>query len=119
MIDSMRPQQWRRRDRILDYDDVVEAMRRRDPVAYQRWPGVFPGWDNSPRRRREALIIRNAMPETFQEWVRAAKAEAEKVRPDGLLFVNAWNEWAEGAVLEPDQRNGDQFLQALKRGLTP
>ncbi len=117
LVDSMRPRQWRRRDRILDYGDVVYAMRARTSVPYQRWPGVFPGWDNSPRRARGALIIKNAEPDIFRDWVRAAKATAEEVRPDGLMFVNAWNEWAEGAALEPDTRHGDLFLQALKRGL--
>jgi len=82
------------------------------------FPGVCPGWDNAARRQSGALIIHDSTPELFRQWVE------EKVRitkwdllPDNLLFVNAWNEWAEGNHLEPCERWGDEYLSALRNAI--
>lgn len=103
----------------VPYNAVVERKRSQmKSGAYTHLPCVFPSWDNSPRRA-SALVIQNDDPESFTNWVRAARAYLQ-TRPEGdqILFVNAWNEWAEGCHLEPDLQLGHSFLAALKAGLT-
>jgi hypothetical protein len=96
-----------------EYEDAVaQAMARPDP-GYLRFPCVFTGWDNSPRRRTGASIFVNSTPARYQQWLESAARRALGQSPgDALVFVNAWNEWAEGAHLEPDDRNGDGYLAA-------
>jgi len=75
--------------------------------------GVMPSWDNSARRRRAAHIAHGANPLRFEKWLRglAARRLAGSYRQE--LMVNAWNEWAEKAVLEPSVQYGRAALDAL------
>ncbi len=96
---------------------VREAMRpRNEPLSV--FPCVMPGWDNSARRRTNAMVIENDDPALFGRWLAHS---AERVRGDDpdrqLVFVNAWNEWAEGCHLEPDLRHGRAFLEAARDAL--
>jgi lipopolysaccharide biosynthesis protein len=104
--------------RYFAYDDLVaHALARPDP-AYRRWPCVTPSWDNSPRRRRGASVFLGATPERFGEWVRASVAALPPGPGPRYLFVNAWNEWGEGAVLEPSTLWGTRMLEAHRDALT-
>ena len=78
--------------------------------------GVMPSWDNTARRRRAAHIAHGANPLRFEKWLRglAARRLAGSYRQE--LFVNAWNEWAEKAVLEPSAQYGRAALDALAGG---
>ncbi len=97
----------------FDYGRAVARATRRRPPEYLCFPGVMPGWDNSPRRARNATVFQGATPQRYQEWVTHAADSALQVKAgDTFVFVNAWNEWAEGAHLEPGQRYGRAFLQA-------
>jgi hypothetical protein len=70
-------------------------------------------WDNSPRRDKTAIIFHDASPEEYARWLQGVAEQFTPYSPDeNLLFVNAWNEWGEGAHLEPDQRWGRRFLEA-------
>ena len=108
-----------RENRIYDYLAVVKRMlEKRDP-PYRRFPCVTPGWDNSSRRRSNALIFKDATPLIYEKWLKAV-IETALVRSDGgsFVFINAWNEWAEGNHLEPDLKFGRAYLEATKRTLT-
>jgi hypothetical protein len=73
------------------------------------------GWDNSPRRGRHGIILLNGGPEHFERSLAEAAARAQRfVEEEQLIFVNAWNEWAEGNHLEPDQRHGRAYLEAVR-----
>lgn len=104
--------------RIYDYETVVERMQARTPVAYKRFPCVTPGWDNTPRRRRQAVVLCDSTPERYERWLRAT---VDAFRPFGpgenLVFLNAWNEWAEGNHLEPCRRWGRAYLESTRRAL--
>jgi len=79
--------------------------------------GVMCGWDNSARRSRNPDIFHGATPGLFRKWFKAAYDESVRKSADGrnaMLFINAWNEWAEGAYLEPDLKYGRAFLEAVK-----
>jgi hypothetical protein len=75
---------------------------------------VFPSWDNTPRRKTGSTVVLNSTPENYEWWLSRAIKKTRANFPDGdaLVFINAWNEWAEGAHLEPDQRYGHAFLEA-------
>ncbi len=100
-----------------DYEETVLSFLGRASVGYPRYPGIFPGWDNTPRQALRGTSFEGASPALFQAYAEAklAEAQAQFVGDERLVFVNAWNEWAEGAVLEPDQATGHGWLEALHR----
>src|SRR4029077_19879701 len=79
---------------------------------------VTPGWDNTARRSHQALVFAHASPEIYELWMTEVVADVRRKPPgERLVFINAWNEWAEGAHLEPDRRFGRQYLEATRRAL--
>jgi len=101
-----------------DYADTVLAFLDRPGVDYTRYPAVFPSWDNTPRQPLRGTSFDGASPELFQLFVEEKIEEARRLLPPGdgrLMFVNAWNEWAEGAHLEPDGGYGHRWLEALSQ----
>lgn len=100
---------------FAEYDNLVRGMRSKSEVGYRRYRCVTPGFDNSARRKKDATIILNSTPQAYGRWLQDTLiAERLATRPDDekLVFVNAWNEWAEGNHLEPDQRWGLAYLEA-------
>jgi len=103
---------------VVDYRQfVVDCVSTRDP-SYMLHRTVMPGWDNTARRMHQALVFAHASPEVYELWMREVVARAYSKPPnERLVFINAWNEWAEGAHLEPDRRFGRQYLEATQRAL--
>lgn len=105
-----------RKDRVYDYSTIMENMLRKPAPPYLRFPCVTPSWDNSARRQTDALIINNSTPVLFEIWLRQESRKALDAHPTSpVLFINAWNEWAEGNHLEPCKKWGLSYLQAVKR----
>jgi hypothetical protein len=103
---------------VYSYKRVAELMCRRDVPAYKRFPCVTPGWDNSPRRKRGAIILRGSSPRLYRRWLAATVARFQPYsHEENLLFINAWNEWGESNHLEPDKRWGRAYLEATRRAL--
>src|SRR5436190_1963098 len=111
----------RSKHKIYDYSEIVDHMLAKPYPEYKQFYCPVPGWDNTARRAEAgALILHNSTPELFEKWVKFCANETDR-RFDGdeqILFINAWNEWAEGCHLEPDQKWGDKYLAALKRAIT-
>jgi len=104
---------------IIDYRQFVLDSLARPELPYRVHRTVMPGWDNTARRPNVPMTFVNATPEVYELWLREIVARTAE-RFDGeerLVFINAWNEWAEGAHLEPDQRYGHQFLAATRRAM--
>jgi lipopolysaccharide biosynthesis protein len=101
------------------YDWRIFPKRSRayaDPV-YPLFRGVNPGWDNDARRPGRGAIFYGSSPIGYRQWLENAIEDTLRRfhKPDErLVFINAWNEWAEGAHLEPDQRYGYAYLQATR-----
>ncbi len=107
-------------NKVLEYDTLVERMLAKPIPAYTRYRCVTPGWDNSARRKQGATMFINNTPEVYGRWLQtSAIAETQSGRPadQQLVFINAWNEWAEGNHLEPDRRWGRAFLDATLNAL--
>jgi O-antigen biosynthesis protein len=101
---------------IYDYVATVEKCVTREGIGGKRHPAVFPGWDNTPRQPTRGNSFVRTTPEAFQAYCEEKLDEVHQmfVGEERLLFVNAWNEWAEGAHLEPDQHFGHRWLDAVR-----
>lgn len=101
----------------FDYRKLKEKMLAKPDLEYTRFPCVTPGWDNSARRKQGAFMLTDSTPSDYRDWVsRASRASASRRATESLVFVNAWNEWGEGAHLEPDRRHGRGYLEAHRDG---
>ncbi len=102
----------------LSYRKIVERAVKRPPPREKVFPCVFPSWDNSPRKRFNATIIQNDDAVLYGAFLESACARVQDFgEEEQIVFINAWNEWAEGCHLEPDMRNDRRFLEATKRVL--
>jgi hypothetical protein len=83
------------------------------------YPTVITGFDNTPRSGAGGVVLHGAKPPIFEAQVARAIAQVTSEHPVGrrVIFVKSWNEWAEGNYLEPDQRDGRSYLEALARGI--
>ncbi len=101
---------------VFHYGDLVANSLAREEPAYPCFPGVTPGWDNSPRRQSGARILTGSTPELYERWLGGRLARYEPPASEAnLFFVNAWNEWAEGNHLEPGQQWGPAHLAVHRR----
>lgn len=80
-------------------------------------PCVVPSWDNTPRRLYNASMLIGSSPEIYQDWLERACQFSLSSTSEHLIFINAWNEWAEGAHLEPCKKYGYAYLNATKSAL--
>lgn len=78
------------------------------------YAGAFVGWDNTPRKGLSGTIILPPTKEEFKDYLRKKIRIAINKYHTDYLFINAWNEWAEGTYLEPDALNGYDYLEAIK-----
>lgn len=105
---------------VRDYPQTVAHIIKETPQTdYYRARGVMPGWDNSPRRAHNAGVFVNSNPEDFAKWLHDAILTMRWQHPkrEQLTFINAWNEWAEGAFLEPSRRLGHAKLYAASQAI--
>lgn len=106
------------RQHVWAYGDVVNKMLAKPAATYPRYPGITPMWDSSARRKREAHILAGSTPELYGRWLRVLLERLQAQPPEQrILFVNAWNEWAEGNHLEPDRKHGLAYLEATRQVL--
>lgn len=104
---------------IIDWRDMERYCRTRSSSDYLLFPGVNPSWDNQPRRPGAGRTLLHSSPRRYQSWLEATISERLPHIPPSqrLIFINAWNEWAEGAILEPDQRWDHAWLDATREAL--
>ncbi len=102
-----------------DYRELAVSYASRPAPGYTRFKGVMPGWDNTARRQEAGNCFEHSTPGAFQAWLEEAIAETREQHfgDERLVFINAWNEWAEGAYLEPDRRFGHTYLEAVRNAL--
>ena len=102
---------------IYDWRELVERSKCYEVPEYKVFRGVNPSWDNTARRNNKGSILLHSSPCGYQEWLFNAIVDTRQrvINPDErLVFINAWNEWAEGAHLEPDKRDGFAYLEATR-----
>ncbi|MGA0608303.1 glycoside hydrolase family 99-like domain-containing protein [Phenylobacterium sp. VNQ135] len=104
---------------LEDYIAVAADSIAAPQPDYTWYRGLFPRWDNTPRRKRAAHVLINESAKAYGYWLRhlVRDALARRTEKAPLIFVNAWNEWAEGAYLEPDDTYGRAWLEVTRTAL--
>ncbi len=108
------------RGKVWDYVFSAKAAIDRPLPEFRLFRGVMTGWDNTPRIPNNSHVFVNAHPANYQRWLSALVAQTARVHPpeEQLIFINAWNEWAEGCHLEPDRAFGRGYLEATRSALS-
>jgi len=101
---------------VYDYRASILSFVGRPVPPFTRFRSAMPSWDNSPRLRDDAHIFINSSPGAFQAWLETIMQQTREQNPPDqrFVFINAWNEWGEGAYLEPDIRFGHAYLEAIR-----
>ena len=110
---------FRQKLEFWDYDAVWNnIIQIRNDPELPVYPGAFVDWDNTARYGKRARLFKDANPERFEHWFSQLVDTMEaRDLPEDFIFLNAWNEWAEGAYLEPDEKYGYGYLHAIRRQL--
>lgn len=103
--------------RTYSYDDVWKKVLERKPYDNKCIPGVFIDWDNTPRRGEKGRVFLGANPGKFKKYMKDMIIKAREDYNKDMIFLTAWNEWSEGCYLEPDEKNKDAYLKAIKEAL--
>lgn len=106
--------------KVYDWTIFEERSRNYEEPGYKIFRSVCPGWDNTARRKQSGTTFVNNTPSLYQSWLKNAIDDTVRrydEPSERLVFVNAWNEWAEGAHLEPDVATGYAYLQATRNAL--
>ena len=104
---------------VVSYDDVVAEALAEPAAEYPLIRTASPSWDNDARRQGAGLTLHGSTPAAYERWLRALSntAARQPIFGEPLVLVNAWNEWAEAAYLEPDVHYGAAYLNATARAL--
>jgi hypothetical protein len=102
---------------VQTYDQIWKFILNMKPKDKNSVPGAFVDWDNTPRRGVLGSITSGACPSKFHEYLSLQIKRARDVYKTDMIFMFAWNEWAEGGYLEPDEENGFGNLEAIRDAL--
>ena len=103
-----------------DYDYTWQRILELRPIsnAPKMIPCAFTDWDNTPRHKERGYLFQGVSPDKFKSYFKQLIDNTKKYYDTDMIFVFAWNEWAEGGYLEPDEKNGFAFLEAIKECLS-
>lgn len=108
----------KRKFSLRDYRAGVEESKSRKVPEYRLYRSVTPSWDNTARRNENGVIAIGSSPTIYEEWLKHTIQNFEPFSPEeNFIFINAWNEWAEGNHLEPCIKYGRKYLEATKGAL--
>lgn len=99
-------------ERRIPAKRIMNAITTRE-YADNEFPGLIPDWDNTPRRDYKGLVYTGTSPQLFKDTLAKLRKKVEGHHVD-MVYVNAWNEWGEGAYIEPDEARGCAYLEAIK-----
>lgn len=104
---------------FYDYEEVWrQIVEIRPDIKLTTYPGAFVDWDNTARYKNRATFFNGASPQSFEKWfTKLTETMPLRNLPENFIFLNAWNEWSEGTYLEPDERFGYQYVDAVKKVL--
>lgn len=98
-----------------NYKDFIKNVHNEYEFREDVYPVVYPQLDRTPRAGKNAIILTGSTPELFAKYVEDTLRIVQNKRMENrFVFINAWNEWGEGNYIEPDQKFGRGYLEALK-----
>lgn len=99
---------------IFDFEEFIRSKKYLKDLPYIHFKTVSPGWDNTARRADKGSVFHGANPQLYKQWLFDVTKLTKETHPlsERIVFINAWNEWAEGTHLEPDRKFGYGYLQA-------
>lgn len=105
--------------RVVSYDDVVRVSTSEHASPFPLIKTAVPSWDNDPRRPMRGFSLEQSSPAKYEAWLKqlVERTASQKCFGQRIVAINAWNEWAEGAYLEPDVYFGGAYLNATARAL--
>ncbi|MCR1927173.1 glycoside hydrolase family 99-like domain-containing protein [Enterococcus gallinarum] len=101
-----------------DYKKVTQKSLKKRPITSSKIktiPGIFVNWDNTPRKGANGIVFKNFNLKNFENYLYEKSLIARDLYKSDMLFINAWNEWAEGTYLEPDDKYGFGYLETIKK----
>lgn len=101
--------------KVYSYDYMYKIMSERK-YKEKTFLGAYPAWDNVARKDISGTIFKGSTPQKFEYYL-AKQIERSIEMGNEFLFINAWNEWSEGAYLEPDNKYGYAYINAISRAL--
>ena len=119
ITNSVKPLRPDFRVTVYDWRIFVQRSRNYGTPKYKLFRSVCPSWDNTARRKNRSTVFLNSCPKLYSEWLQNAIVDTTNRlnQSERLIFINAWNEWAEGAHLEPDEAYGYAWLEATRQAL--
>lgn len=100
-----------------EYDEIWDQILNARPDSDNTIPSIpsaYVDWDNTPRRQNRGVVHVGASPEKFKKYFRQLVLNTRKYYHQDKIFFFAWNEWAEGGYLEPDEKFGYAYLEAVR-----
>ncbi len=112
---ALNPAKLRKGPRRISYADVVAAAYSDMPLGERFLPSVLAGWDNTPRSSHRGLVYEGFTPELFKAHMEKATSIVQGYpKQKRIVFIKAWNEWAEGNIIEPDAINGHAMIESVR-----
>jgi len=104
---------------VYDYRELIKISSQFKTPDYDKYRSLCPSWDNEARKPDKGSTYQFATPASYQGWLEDLCRYTEENFDEGerFVFINAWNEWGEGAYLEPDQKFGYAYLDATYQAL--
>ena len=103
------------KNKKIDYiafgEELLELAKKTNEKTFQ---SIIVDWDNTARYKKRSKFFVNANPKNFEKYLREL-TKIETLKNNEFIFINAWNEWSEGAYLEPDMVNKYEYLEVIKK----
>ncbi len=105
------------KNKVIEAVENIEQLFKYIPLTQTEngvkvYPGICPSWDNTPRKQHKGTYLKKSSPELFEKELKILR---NHFPDDYFLFINAWNEWSEGAYLEPDIYHKYEYLEKIKK----
>lgn len=102
---------------VADYRSIALNNRLIDAYPFKTFPCIAPSWDNDARKKGKGFVYLNSSPDIYAKWLDNTLDIYTKKEESPIIYINAWNEWAEGAMIEPSQHLGHATLNQTSRVL--